>query len=44
MGLEDLFKRTETTPRLYWLPLADEQAQAKLKERRAKEAGLVPRH
>lgn len=29
--LDDLFKKTKTTPRIYFLPLSDEQVAAKLK-------------
>lgn len=29
VGLEDLFRRTEATPHLYWLPLTEEQIAAK---------------
>lgn len=30
--LDDLFKKTKATPRIYYLPLTDEQVAAKLKE------------
>lgn len=40
MTLDDLFKKTRATPRIYYLPLTEEQARAKLAEQQCKKIQL----
>lgn len=35
--LDDLFKKTTATPIIYWLPLSDEEADGRAKDREARE-------
>ena len=41
IDLEKLFKRTETQPMLYWLPMTQEQAEARAATKAAKEASVA---
>lgn len=39
--LDDLFRKTKSTPCIYWLPLTDEQVETRLKEREARRQARV---